>query len=328
MAQEHGPLRVLVVDDEALIRWAVAETLVQAGLDVVEARDAQSALAAVSEARQAFDVILLDLRLPDCADLTLLSRIRQQSPESAVVMMTAYATSEVAAEAWKLGVYDVLLKPFDVTGCERIVRQADAAAIRDRRSSPRQTSDVPRRLAAVFAFVVTAVAIGGCATLSTSSHVDERLDFARLRTFDWGAPDKFPVGDARLDKNPIFLDYLYGAVEKQLEARGYERVVTGRPQLLIHFHASIDRRLNVNTADARYGYCLNDDCRAGVAEFEAGTIIIDIIDARTNRLVWRGWAQDSVDAALEDRERLVRMVETGVARMFAGLPPGALKGLP
>ena len=62
-------------------------------------------------------------------------------------------------------------------------------------------------------------------------------------------------------------------------------------------------------------------------EFEAGTIIVDVIDARTQRLVWRGWAQDSVDAALEDRDRLVRMVDDGVARMFAELPPGALKGV-
>ena len=321
-------MRVLVVDDEALIRWAVAETLNQAGHEVTNARDAQSALAAVAEAARPFDVVLLDLKLPDCADLTLLSRIRRQSPESAVVMMTAYATSEVVAEAWTLGVHDVLVKPFDVNGCERVVRQAYAAASRARLFSPRQQSEAPRRLLAGLTIVVAALAFGGCATLSTSSHVDDRFDFAHYRTFDWGTPDKFPIGDARLDKNPIFLDYLHGAVEKQLAARGYERVVTGRPQLLIHFHASIDRRLNVNAADARYGYCLPDDCRAGVAEFEAGTIIIDVIDARTNRLVWRGWAQDSVDAVLEDRDRLVRMVETGVARMFAGLPPGALKGLP
>ena len=81
---------------------------------------------------------------------------------------------------------------------------------------------------------------------------------------DWGSPDAFPVGDPRLDKNLIFLDRLHGAVEKQMAARGYGRVVTGRPQLLIHFHANIDRRLNVNAADAQYGYCLDDACRDGV----------------------------------------------------------------
>jgi hypothetical protein len=172
------------------------------------------------------------------------------------------------------------------------------------------------------------LAAAGCATMGASSHIDTGFNFARLRTFDWGSPDAFPVGDPRLDENPIFLDHLHGAVEKQMAARGYERVVTGRPQLLIHFHANIDRRLNVNAADAKYGYCLNDACRAGVREYEAGTLIVDVIDVRTNRLVWRGWAQDSVEGVLEDRDRLVRMVDAGVARMFANFPPGALKGLP
>ena len=120
------------------------------------------------------------------------------------------------------------------------------------------------------ATAVVALALAGCATLGAGSHVDPGLDFTRYRTFDWGAPDEFPVGDPRLDKNPIFLDHLHGAVEKQLAARGYERVVTGRPQLLIHFHASIDRRLNVNTADASYGFCVFDACRAGAARVRGG----------------------------------------------------------
>ncbi len=99
MARLDRPLRVLVVDDEALIRWAVSETLTQAGHEVFEARDGQSAVQAMDSAARPFDVVLLDLKLPDCNDLTLLSRIRSQSPDSAVVMMTAYATSEVVAEA-------------------------------------------------------------------------------------------------------------------------------------------------------------------------------------------------------------------------------------
>ena len=127
MAREDRLLHVLVVDDEALIRWAVAETLTQAGHQVLEARDGGSALRALAEAQPRIDVVLLDLRLPDCADLTLLSRIRRQSPGSAVVMMTAHATPELDAEARALGVYDVLAKPFDVNGCERILRQAHSA---------------------------------------------------------------------------------------------------------------------------------------------------------------------------------------------------------
>jgi DNA-binding NtrC family response regulator len=121
-------MRVLVVDDEALIRWAVAETLTQAGHDVVEATDAQSALRVLSGAPGAIDVVLLDLRLPDSSDLTLLSAIRALSPRPAVVMMSAYATAEIAAQALTLGAFDVLSKPFDLDGCEHTLRQACGAA--------------------------------------------------------------------------------------------------------------------------------------------------------------------------------------------------------
>jgi DNA-binding NtrC family response regulator len=123
MAREDRSLRVLVVDDEPLIRWAVVETLTKAGHQVMEAGDGRSALRALADAPD-IDVVLLDMRLPDCADLTVLSQIRQDSPDTAVVMMTAHATPEFAAQARALGVYDVMAKPFDVTGCEHTLRQA------------------------------------------------------------------------------------------------------------------------------------------------------------------------------------------------------------
>ena len=127
MTRDRSSLRVLVVDDESLIRWAVAETLTQAGHEVLEAKDGGSALRALRDTKEHVDVVLLDLRLPDCADLTVLSRIRSQSPDSAVVMMSAHATPEIAAAARALGVYEVLVKPFDVNGCERVLRQAYAS---------------------------------------------------------------------------------------------------------------------------------------------------------------------------------------------------------
>jgi hypothetical protein len=170
--------------------------------------------------------------------------------------------------------------------------------------------------------VASAVFLGGCATTSTSSHVRTGFDFSRYYTYEWVTPDAFPIGDPRLDRNAIFLDYLHGAVEKQMASKGYVQGLAGRSDLQVHFHASIDHRLNVNAADARSGYCLDDNCRNGVGEYEAGTLIVDVIDRRTNRLVWRGWSQRSVDGVLEDRDRLVRMIEDGVTRMFVSFPAG------
>lgn len=115
------PLRVLVVEDEALIRWAVTEALTAAGHTVLEAPDAATALQVVADAPQPLDAVLLDLRLPDSSDLSLLAAIRRHTPTSAVVMMTAHGTPEDAAAARALGAFEVVEKPFDVQRLEQLV---------------------------------------------------------------------------------------------------------------------------------------------------------------------------------------------------------------
>ena len=119
-----GSLKVLIVEDETLIRWAVAETLTDAGHRVLQATDAATALQAVGQVAEPFDVVLLDFRLPDSDDLSLLERIRQLSPVSAVVMMTAFGTPQMTAQAKSLGVYEVVAKPFDVGAMAELLVEA------------------------------------------------------------------------------------------------------------------------------------------------------------------------------------------------------------
>src|SRR5262245_14165091 len=92
--------RILVVDDEPLVRWSIAETL--RGYDVVEAGGADSALRALIE-DAAPDAILLDVRLPDSSDLHLLETITLILPGTPVVLMTAFGTPELVDEAQGLG---------------------------------------------------------------------------------------------------------------------------------------------------------------------------------------------------------------------------------
>jgi DNA-binding NtrC family response regulator len=113
--------RILVVDDEPLIRWCISETLGAAGYGITEAQDAASALKVLAEMPEP-DVILLDFRLPDSSDLGLLERIRGVAPAAAVIMMTAFGTPEVTAEALSLGARAVLTKPFDMQDLEHVVR--------------------------------------------------------------------------------------------------------------------------------------------------------------------------------------------------------------
>jgi len=125
--EKFPALRVLVVDDELLIRWSVAETLTRAGHTVIEAEDGATAVRALTGTAESVDAVLLDYRLPDSHDLTLLATIRRLSPLSAVILMTAYGTPEVTKGALDLGVYRVISKPFEMHDLEALLLQACAS---------------------------------------------------------------------------------------------------------------------------------------------------------------------------------------------------------
>jgi DNA-binding NtrC family response regulator len=115
---------VLVVDDEALIRWSLGEMLGERGYVVTEAGDARTAVAAIERAAEPFDVVLLDYRLPDSADLRLLEKVRRLAPTSQVIMITAHNSPELAQCAAALGAYRVVNKPFEVESLAALVNQS------------------------------------------------------------------------------------------------------------------------------------------------------------------------------------------------------------
>src|SRR6185369_6312451 len=122
MTREIPPTpTVLVVYDEALIRWALSEGLSDAGYPVKLAATGADALATVRASEGLPLVVVLDLRLPDVADLSLLRQIRAARPDVPVIMMTAHGSSEDAAEALRIGAVKFVGKPFDVTEFVRLV---------------------------------------------------------------------------------------------------------------------------------------------------------------------------------------------------------------
>jgi DNA-binding NtrC family response regulator len=119
---------ILVVDDEPLIRWAVREGLESAGYAVVEAGSAREAMARLADGASGVAVALLDLKLPDSDDLSVLRRIRQLVPACRVIMMTAHGTPEILAEAVREGAVATIAKPFDLMQVVGMVREAIPAA--------------------------------------------------------------------------------------------------------------------------------------------------------------------------------------------------------
>jgi len=127
-AKDSPTARVLVVDDEWLLRWSVSEVLVGRGFEVREAMDASSALQALSGKPSLVDIVLLDLRLPDSDGFRLLAAIRGLSPLTPVILMTAFHSPEIVEEARQLGAVSVIDKPFDVHALPSLLGQTLLAA--------------------------------------------------------------------------------------------------------------------------------------------------------------------------------------------------------
>jgi DNA-binding NtrC family response regulator len=112
---------ILVVDDEALIRWSLTERLKAEGYDVVEAETGRSALEQLPEG---VDLVLLDFRLPDTDGVSVLRKIKEFDQDILVILLTAFASVETAVEAMKLGAYHFANKPFNLDEIAATVERA------------------------------------------------------------------------------------------------------------------------------------------------------------------------------------------------------------
>jgi hypothetical protein len=172
------------------------------------------------------------------------------------------------------------------------------------------------------ATVVALFALAACAPLTVRSYVDNGVDLSRYRTYDWQAESTW-TGDPRLDANPFFHDYLRTAIESELLAHRIERTTYGMADLLVHYHASTTQQFYTRGEE---GNSPCTDCRLEV--YDAGTILIDFIDARTEKLVWRGWAEGGIDGVIDNQTWLERRIDEAVSRIFERLPAGLARATP
>lgn len=124
-------MRVLIIDDEVELVRAFRQKLLKEGMEVETAHTGREALALMK--KQAFDVGVVDIKLPDMDGIELLSMIREMQPIIEVIMVTGYASIDTAIKSMKLGAYDYLTKPCKLTELANVVLKAhEKKALREK----------------------------------------------------------------------------------------------------------------------------------------------------------------------------------------------------
>lgn len=176
------------------------------------------------------------------------------------------------------------------------------------------------RLARLAAAAASAIALTACASgMRVNSYTETGMNLAQYRTYDFAPADSVSTGDPRLDNNEFYNERMQAAIAQRMNAMGFERSASPNRDLLVHYHGSFSQQIDLNGLDQQYGDCRPGDCRPFV--YEAGTITVDFVDARTNRLVWRGWAESSVDGVIDDQAWLEQKVDDAVAEILKRVPP-------
>lgn len=166
-----------------------------------------------------------------------------------------------------------------------------------------------------FGLLLVGAVTGGCSNISTSYDWDTAYDFSQLKSFNWSPVPADAGGD------PLARTRIRTAVTRILEEKGYrEQPSRADFRLAIHFTT----REKVDVVDWGYGYGRRRIWRSGsdlsVYDYTEGTLVVDMIDNRTDELVWRGSATGVVSPNRTPQER-IESTNRAVEKLLSGFPP-------
>lgn len=180
---------------------------------------------------------------------------------------------------------------------------------------------------AVLSFLAT---VGGCSSIRVETRYDPNIDFKTYTNFGWLPVPKARTGGLRIDHAALDA-VVRAAVNRKLAARGFKSTTDLEVDFWVVYHVAIRKKLEYSTLPIGYDYSpawgrgqWTDETLGNrgtyVRTFDEGTLVLDIVDARTSRLAWRGSAKAEVDAARSRRQKEARL-KRAVGKMLDGFPP-------
>lgn len=160
-----------------------------------------------------------------------------------------------------------------------------------------------------------ALAVASCGVpIQSAGSFAQGASIDRYTTFAWNQEADLAIGDPRLENNRIFEDRLHDAIEWELSLRGI-RQSESSPDILVHHHLTLADHEMVEDVFYEEGYSETE-----VFTYEAGTVVVHLVDAETRGNVWLGWAQANIESALAGPESMQTWVYDVVREMFEDWP--------
>jgi len=168
-------------------------------------------------------------------------------------------------------------------------------------------------------FVLSLLAFLGCSSITVSSDYDGSTDFSELKTFAWmlnSPKGEFDLGVA----NPLIRGRIQDAIATELAAKGYMEIIDGASDFYVTYHARAQEKIEVQPMP---GPLIRPAWGMGyvdVYQYEEGTLIIDLIHAKKQHLIWRGIAKGAVDWRTSHDQRS-KLIDEAIHKVLAQFPP-------
>ncbi|WP_282111260.1 DUF4136 domain-containing protein [Shewanella algicola] len=177
-------------------------------------------------------------------------------------------------------------------------------------------------------FIAVAVLVlSACSTLKSSSDFDPSVAFEQYKSYAWIEKKN---DDAVYQLDGLMDQRVRSAIETQLSQKGISKVDKQNADLLVNYITKVDKKINIDTFNSHFGYNPYYGPRWGLAgsmqtetvvrEYEVGTMIVDLVDNKTGKLVWRGTVADTIREQNTPQER-TESINNAIGELMINYPP-------
>jgi hypothetical protein len=166
------------------------------------------------------------------------------------------------------------------------------------------------------------VAVSGCSSLSVNYDYDQNVDWTKFKTYGWMDVTQAPSHPSSpLQNTPLLEQRVHNSVDYEMEQRGI--TMSDNPDLLVVYHLGTQEKIQVTDWGYRYSdyYWGYGGRQIDVYQFTEGSLVIDLVDAETTSLVWRGTGTGVVDQSQKSPEEMQARANEVINKIMKSFPP-------